>query len=164
MIFQKSGLLFFSSKCAMLGRVNIVGHDRTHSDGIIWKNWQWTTNIQTNEFHFLYINFRLEQSDFFSQWIGEKMKIQLEKLSVNISKLTGGKNEKPRRGALHEKLRLDLYFVYKKHWMEIKISKYVICRQEAFQLKFYYIYIMYSRQKWSLVFYSFLLLTNYENV
>ena len=43
------------------------------------------------------------------------MKIRLEKLAVNISKLTGGKNEKPRRGALHEKLRLDLYFVYRKH-------------------------------------------------
>ena len=26
MIFEKSGLLFFSSKCVMLGRVNIVGH------------------------------------------------------------------------------------------------------------------------------------------
>ena len=43
------------------------------------------------------------------------MKIRLEKLAVNISKPTGGKNEKPRRGALHEKLPLDLYFVYKKH-------------------------------------------------
>ena len=31
------------------------------------------------------------------------MKIRLEKPAVNISKLTGGKNEKPRRGALHEK-------------------------------------------------------------
>ena len=29
---------------------------------------------------------------------------------MNISKLTCGKNEKPRQGALHEKLRLDLYF------------------------------------------------------
>ena len=38
------------------------------------------------------------------------MKIRLEKLAVNISKLTGGKNEKPRRGALHEKLRLDFVF------------------------------------------------------
>ena len=26
MIFQTSGLLFFPSKCVMLGRVNIVGH------------------------------------------------------------------------------------------------------------------------------------------
>ena len=41
----------------------------------------------------------------------EKMKIRLEKPAVNISKLTGGKNEKPRRGALFEKLRLNLYFV-----------------------------------------------------
>ena len=46
--------------------------------------------------------------------------MQLEKPTVNISKLTGGKNEKPRRGTLHEKLWLDLYFVYRKHWMEIK--------------------------------------------
>ena len=43
------------------------------------------------------------------------MKIRLEKRPVNISKLTGGKNEIPRRGALHERLRLDLYFVYRKH-------------------------------------------------
>ena len=43
------------------------------------------------------------------------MKIRLEKLAVNISKLTGDKNEKPRRGALLGKLRLDLYFVYRKH-------------------------------------------------
>ena len=60
------------------------------------------------------------------------MKIRLEKPAVNISKLTGGKNEKPRRGALHEKLRLNLYFVNRKHCMEIKIIEYVICRQEAF--------------------------------
>ena len=46
--------------------------------------------------------------------------MRLEKPAVNISKLTGGKNEKPRRGTLHEKLWLDLYFVYRKHWMEIK--------------------------------------------
>ena len=38
------------------------------------------------------------------------MKIRLEKPAVNISNLTGGKNEKARRGALHEKFRLDLYF------------------------------------------------------
>ena len=44
-----------------------------------------------------------------------KMKIRLEKPAVNISKLTGGKNEKARRGALHEKLRLDLYFAYRKY-------------------------------------------------
>ena len=50
------------------------------------------------------------------------MKIRLEKPAVNISKLTGGKNEKPKWGALHEKLRLDLYFVYRKQWMEIKIT------------------------------------------
>ena len=43
------------------------------------------------------------------------MKIRLEKLAVNTSKLTGGKNEKPRRGTLHEKLQLDFYFVYKKY-------------------------------------------------
>ena len=55
------------------------------------------------------------------------MNIRLEKLALNISKLTGSKNEKPRRGALHEKLRLNLYFVYRKHRMEIKIIEYVIC-------------------------------------
>ena len=42
------------------------------------------------------------------------MKIRLEKPAVNISELTVGKNEKARQGALHE-LRLDLYFVYRKH-------------------------------------------------
>ena len=36
------------------------------------------------------------------------MKIRLEKPAVNISKPTGGKNEKPRRGTLHEKLRLNI--------------------------------------------------------
>ena len=36
------------------------------------------------------------------------MKIRLEKPVVNISKLANRKNEKARRGALHEKLRLDL--------------------------------------------------------
>ena len=43
------------------------------------------------------------------------MKIGLERPAVNISKLTDGKNEKARRGALHEKLQLDLYFVYWKY-------------------------------------------------
>ena len=38
------------------------------------------------------------------------MIIRLEKPAVNISILTGGKNEKARRGALHEKIRLDMYF------------------------------------------------------
>ena len=38
------------------------------------------------------------------------MEIRLEKPAMNISNLTGGKNENIRRGALHEKLRLDLYF------------------------------------------------------
>ena len=38
------------------------------------------------------------------------MKIRLEKPAVNISNLTGGQNEKVRRRALHEKLRLDLNF------------------------------------------------------
>ena len=43
------------------------------------------------------------------------MKIRLEKHAVNISKFTGGKNEKAKRGALHENLRLDLYFAYRRH-------------------------------------------------
>ena len=38
------------------------------------------------------------------------MKIRLKKPAVNIPNLTSGKNEKTRRGALHEKLRLDLCF------------------------------------------------------
>ena len=41
---------------------------------------------------------RLEQLYFFSQWTREKMKIRLEKPALNISKLTGGKNEKARQG------------------------------------------------------------------
>ena len=41
------------------------------------------------------------------------MKIGLEKPAENISNLTGDKNQKARRGALHEKLRLDLYFFYR---------------------------------------------------
>ena len=53
------------------------------------------------------------------------MKIRLEKLAVNISKLTSGKNVKPRRGSLHEKRRL---------WLEIKLTEYVICQQEAFYI------------------------------
>ena len=40
------------------------------------------------------------------------MKIRLGKPAVNILKLTGGKNEKARRGALHEKLPLDLYIFF----------------------------------------------------
>ena len=43
------------------------------------------------------------------------MNVRLEKPAVNISKLTGGKNEKSRREALQEKLRLDLRFVYRKY-------------------------------------------------
>ena len=45
---------------------------------------------------------------------GSKEENAAEKPAVNISKLTGGKNEKAKRGALHEKLRLDLYFAYRK--------------------------------------------------
>ena len=67
------------------------------------------------------------------------MKIRLEQPAVNISNLTRGKNEKARRAvgsrggeALREKHWLDLYFVYRKHSMEIKITEYVTCRQEAF--------------------------------
>ena len=42
------------------------------------------------------------------------MKIRLEKPAMNISEVTGSKNEKARRGALHQKRRLELYFVYRK--------------------------------------------------
>ena len=62
------------------------------------------------------------------------MKIRLEKPVVNISRLAGGKNEKARQRALHEKLRLDLYRVYWKYWMEIKRTEYVIWKQEAFYI------------------------------
>ena len=52
---------------------------------------------------------------------------------MNISNLTGSKNEKARRGALHEKLRLDLFvFFYREQGVEIKITEYAIFRQEAF--------------------------------
>ena len=43
------------------------------------------------------------------------MKTRLKKPAMNISELTGDKNEKSRPGALHEKLLLDLYFVYRKY-------------------------------------------------
>ena len=43
------------------------------------------------------------------------MKIQLEKSAGIISKLTDGKNGKPRREILREKLQLDFYYVYSKH-------------------------------------------------
>ena len=46
---------------------------------------------------------------------GGRMKIRPEKSALNVSKLTDGKNEKARRGPLHEKLQLDLYFVDRKH-------------------------------------------------
>ena len=62
------------------------------------------------------------------------MKIRQKKPALNISKLMGGKNEKARRGALHEKLLLDLYFVYRKYWVEIKVTDYVVCQQEAFYI------------------------------
>ena len=42
---------------------------------------------------------------------GRKDENPTRKTFSDISKLTGGKNEKARRGTLHEKLRLDLYFV-----------------------------------------------------
>ena len=53
--------------------------------------------------------------DFFSQWTGGKKKLRLEKPTVNISKGTISKNKKLRRGTLREKLKLDLYFIYRKH-------------------------------------------------
>ena len=58
------------------------------------------------------------------------MRIRLEKTAVNISKLTGSKNEKARWGFTLK--TSDLHFVYKTHWMEIKITEYVICWQEVF--------------------------------
>ena len=64
--------------------------------------------------------------------MGGKRKIRLEKPVAKNSKFTGGKNGKPRRGILREKIDLDLYFIYRKHWMESKITEYEICRQEVF--------------------------------
>ena len=46
--------------------------------------------------------------------------------------LTGGKSGKPRLGILREKLHLDLHFVYRKQWMESKVTEYVMCQQEVF--------------------------------
>ena len=60
------------------------------------------------------------------------MEIRLEKPAVNISKLTGDKNEKAWWEALHEKFRLDICFVYRKYWIEIKVTEYVIYQQETF--------------------------------
>ena len=71
--------------------------------------------IETSSFILCVDKSRLEESDFLSQWTRRKMKIRLEKPAVNISKFTGGKNEKLRRVALREKLQLDLYFIYSKH-------------------------------------------------
>ena len=48
--------------------------------------------------------------------------MRLKKPAMDTSNFIGGKNEKARLGALHEKLRLDLYFVYRKYLMEIKIA------------------------------------------
>ena len=81
--------------------------------------------------------------------MGREIKIRLEKPAVNISKFTGGKNEKARRGGLHKKLRLDLYFVYRKYYMEIKITEYVVCQQEAFYIT--------NRSNLSRSFYCFLI-------
>ena len=71
------------------------------------------------------------------------MKIRLEKPAKNFSKLTGCKNEKPKQGSLHEKFRLDLYFVYRKHRIEIKVIEY---DDKSFLIEILYtIYTMYSR-------------------
>ena len=86
------------------------------------------------------------------------MKIRLEKPAVNISKLTGGKNEKARRGALHEKLRLDLFCLQEtlngnqNNWIcdistrsfliEILLHKYNVDQTEVIFVHFYYSQIM----------------------
>ena len=43
------------------------------------------------------------------------MKIRLGKPAANNFKAYRGKNEIAKRGTLHEKLRLDLYFAYRKY-------------------------------------------------
>ena len=57
------------------------------------------------------------------------MKIRLEKPTVNISNLTGGKNEKARLGALHEKLReicISLRFTRSFYHFIIHIQTYFL--------------------------------------
>ena len=94
--------------------------------------------------------------DFFSQWTGGKIKIRLEKPAANISKLVGGKNEKAREGGgeggggFTWKTLVRFIFYLQETLngnQNNKITEYVICRQEAFWLKFYDIYTMYSRKK-----------------
>ena len=63
--------------------------------------------------------------------MGGKTKFRLEKPAVNISRLTGGRNENAGPGTLHEKKKLYVFF-YRKHQMEIKITEYVMCQEEAF--------------------------------
>ena len=49
MIFQKSDQLFFSSKCVMLDRVNIVGHVRS-GPGVYLKGNNSLPHIETSRF------------------------------------------------------------------------------------------------------------------
>ena len=56
------------------------------------------------------------------------MKIRLEKPAVNVSKLTGDKNEKPRQG--HYMKNVGQIYILFTGKVEIKINEYVICRQE----------------------------------
>ena len=89
------------------------------------------------------------------------MRIRLEKPAVNISNLTGGKNENSRWGT--EKLRLDLYFL--KGTMNGNQNNW-ICDMSTRGFLIEILLHIYNAQqtKQSLAFYSLLLFTNYENV
>ena len=52
------------------------------------------------------------------------MKIRLEKPAVNISKLVGGKNEKPRRGANYHPITLQIIQSTQSKCCKIKITSY----------------------------------------
>ena len=66
--------------------------------------------------------YRLEQSDFNGQSIGGKIETRLEIPVLNISKLTGGKNEKPRQGGFEVKNLSYTYSFFKEnHSMESKM-------------------------------------------
>ena len=75
------------------------------------------------------------------------MKIRLDKPAANNFKAYRGKNEIAKRGTLHEKLRLDLYFAYRKYWIESKITECVICKQEAFNIIEILFHILYNVQQ-----------------
>ena len=91
------------------------------------------------------------------------MKIRLEIPAVNISNLTYGKNEIARLGDLHEKVRLDLYFL--QGIINGNQNKW-ICHISTRGFLIEILLHIYNLQqaKYSLVFYSLLIFTIYENI